>query len=235
MFRGFGVGVINGSLWTIPVEVGFYILLPWYYSMFRMNASRTSGNLALWGSILLFGLVSVLVSVAEGQADIVIKIIRVTPVPHLYLFLLGVLLQRNEHFVKRYLAGKAVIWWVSYLLLMYGVEAGFGLEVSASPLFVLPSRVILGCVAIAFCFSWIELSSKLLGQLDLSYGIYLYHMLVVNSLLQVGYAGKFSGLIISFSLSIVLAWISWVVIEAPCLRLKHLTAVPSLKNSALFK
>ena len=28
MFREFGVGVINGSLWTISVELAFYILLP---------------------------------------------------------------------------------------------------------------------------------------------------------------------------------------------------------------
>ena len=37
MFRGFGVGVINGSLWTISVELTFYIALPILFYLYNKN------------------------------------------------------------------------------------------------------------------------------------------------------------------------------------------------------
>ncbi|MGB2964038.1 MAG: acyltransferase [Anaerolineales bacterium] len=44
--RGYGVGTLNGSLWTIPVEIQFYILLPLIYFVF---------NRKNWHPVLLGG------------------------------------------------------------------------------------------------------------------------------------------------------------------------------------
>ena len=56
---------------------------------------------------------------------------------------------------------------------------------------------------------------------DISYGLYLYHMLVVNFLLVVfANSGKMFLYGAFFSLSFFMAVCSWIFLEKPCLKLK---------------
>ena len=55
----------------------------------------------------------------------------------------------------------------------------------------------------------------------MSYGIYIYHMLVVNSIIQIGWRGEIHLLIIAIFITIILAFLSWNVVEKKALNLKN--------------
>jgi peptidoglycan/LPS O-acetylase OafA/YrhL len=52
--RGYGVGVLNGSLWTISVELQFYVMLPWVWTFTAYGRKRFT--LALIAATLLANL-----------------------------------------------------------------------------------------------------------------------------------------------------------------------------------
>lgn len=75
-------------------------------------------------------------------------------------------------------------------------------------------------LAIAFAFSWKTMSEGLLGKNDISYGVYIYHMLVINLLVELGYSQGPFALVVTLIATTFLAMLSWFLIESPCLRFK---------------
>ena len=64
---------------------------------------------------------------------------------------------------------------------------------------------------------------NMLRGLDISYGLYIYHMLIVNIFLALGAAARFSGnsmIIIYFCSTLMIAFLSWSLIEKPALMYK---------------
>lgn len=55
---------------------------------------------------------------------------------------------------------------------------------------------------------------------DFSYGYYLYHMIVINALVMLGYRGKVISLILTLMITGVLAVLSFFFIEKPALSKK---------------
>jgi peptidoglycan/LPS O-acetylase OafA/YrhL len=68
---------------------------------------------------------------------------------------------------------------------------------------------------------------------DISYGIYVYHMLVVNTLLTFRISGLNAGILTIF-LTISMGILSWFIVEKPFLKLKtkkiNETNTPILQN-----
>lgn len=55
---------------------------------------------------------------------------------------------------------------------------------------------------------------------DFTYGIYIYHMLVVNIFIQLGYMGGVENLFLALLLSIICGIMSYFFVEKPFLKLK---------------
>lgn len=92
--RAFGAGVINGSLWTIAVELQFYILTPMLYRLLTRHPG-------LWG--LLIGalmLLNVAYSALTDGKGFVSRLAMVTFLPWLYMFLLGAWLSTRPRAVQ---------------------------------------------------------------------------------------------------------------------------------------
>lgn len=230
--RSFGVGAVNGSLWTITVEIQFYLLIPILYFFSRKIVRNENLGfillIILAASVYIFyrkfgetGLhVSATIENLKLDNSFFIKLFHVTIFPHIYLFLLGVFARKYWNFFQRILKGNFFYFIVSYIFLYYffGDYFVFGTN-SPNPL----TAILLACLVVSAAYSFPSLSDKCLKGRDLSYGIYIYHMLVVNFVYQMGCFYKLQYLFLALLITIMLASISWYFIEKPFLKRKKKT------------
>jgi len=220
--RGFGVGVLNGSLWTIPVELGFYALLPLLYLGVLDRTSRRNGDVFL---VLLalasFGIWFGIQPTPDRTARIVLRLAMVTVVPHLYMFLFGTLVQRHREHLRPLLAGRALLWAGLYVMAFFGGRAILPRTLIGNFAFDLLWQVMLAILVVSVAFTMRRSSDRLLRGNDVSYGVYLYHMLVVNLFVYLGWTGRIADLLVTFATTVALAVLSWKLVESPALRRKR--------------
>ena len=219
--RDFGVGVMNGSLWTIPVELEFYVLVPLFVGLLAWLCRRNyllaiSTFIAIvFASFYLQHYLGEVVDAVGGASPasglLIYKLLKVSIVPYIGQFLLG------ASFVWLFIRIGQVN--CSRVLILLGLCIGLfinvtGLEGVFSSLL---SNLSLGAffVGLGLIHSRFQLPG------DVSYGLYLYHMPVINFLLVV-FAGSGKGsLFVAFLLlSFLFSLCSWVFLEKPCLMLR---------------
>lgn len=223
--RGFGTGVLNGSLWTIPVELQFYAALPLLYFGCRALRARASAVLAVV-AVVSYAIWFVAVD-RDGSPGLAQKLLQVTLLPHLHLFLIGVLLQRHYQQVARVVEGKVMAWLAGYVGVSVAVRLLLGTSANGNPLFdgasavaAAVSAVLLAFVVVSFAFSGRGASERLLRGNDVSYGVYVYHMLVVNAFVELAWTREPWTLAAMTAVTLLLALASWRFVERPSLRLK---------------
>jgi peptidoglycan/LPS O-acetylase OafA/YrhL len=142
-----------------------------------------------------------------------------TLVPYLWMFLMGVLVQRNWVRVRGWFAHRGHWWVAGYVLIcVVGSLVGIGNGGnSMNPLFFVPlAGVVLGCA-----MSAPTVADRVLGRRDVSYGTYIYHMLVINLLVAFGVRGDVGAVVGAVVVAVGLAGVSWGVVERPFLRGKR--------------
>jgi peptidoglycan/LPS O-acetylase OafA/YrhL len=220
----FGFGSYNGSLWTIPIELQFYIVLPLVYWLLPRRAARFDACLA---AVVVFFTAVALVFVATapplvegGYESPLQKLVRYSFAPHIYLFLAGALLQRLQAQQRRWIAGKGLHWLVAYLVFHFALPANAWTEVAGT--------LVLAVAVIAVAFTWPGVSHRLLRGNDLSYGVYIYHGLIINVFLLLGWRGHMALIPALAALTAAASFASWKLVEQPCLRRKSGRSAPSM-------
>ena len=218
--RGFGLGVLNGSLWTIPVELGFYVSLPILYVGFVTRVSRRWADFGLAALALAsFAYWFQLSQYADPDSNWT-KLQMVTPIPHLYMFLLGIMLQRNFESLRPLLENRIAFWFAGFSACMVLLNPWGPATLSSSPTSVLLARLLLAMTVLSFAFSWRSLSEFVLRGNDISYGVYLYHGLAINALVQLGWKHDSWHLGLVTLVTVVCAILSWWLIESPAVSMK---------------
>lgn len=210
MFRGFGVGVINGSLWTISVELTFYIFLPVLFLLFNKQ------NI-LFIIIALLSFVIWNYDLSSSKEIFLNKLLHVSILPYIFLFVIGISFYKFFNKIQAYIENKFGIWFVVFVF-FNGIVYYFGVE---SNIFInIIKWMIFSFFVFSFVFSFENLSNKLLNGNDYTYGIYIYHMLLINVLVHMNFVAEIKYFIIVVILSIALGIVSWHFIEKPILKLK---------------
>lgn len=222
IFSEYGTHDLNGALWTLSVELQFYLLLPFlFYMIGRATSKFASLAIAFAGSLVIY-----LVTISywsEGLIDNRVLIAYTSVFPHLFVFLIGVmtylyfervkglLVNKFGGWIAAYIAMRLVLWWAGYVE-YWAVEKNV--------LVLLATKTLLAGVVLSFVFSFAGLSHRVLGNNDISYGVYIYHMVVINVLVEWGFVGGFLPLAIAIILTMVIGYLSWRLIEKPALSLK---------------
>jgi peptidoglycan/LPS O-acetylase OafA/YrhL len=183
--RGYGDGVLNGSLWTITVELQFYILLPIIYLIF-LKVGSNSKILWLIGAFVLVNAFYDFLH-TDFSKNITFKLFHVSFAP--WFFILYILIS----------------------FLAKPLNADYGNSLNPIIFFLL------SCLIFSAAYSPVMLSNKLIGNTDISYGTYLYHMPIINFFLYMGFPKNYSLGALIFALTIAVSIVSWFLIEKPSL------------------
>jgi peptidoglycan/LPS O-acetylase OafA/YrhL len=223
LFRHFGTGTPNGSLWTIPVEIGFYIFIP---LMLRISGKKTSGrnvHIVIWAVLsFAFNIWYQQYKFSDSPSTLS-KLPGVSAAPYLFYFLFGALAANNWERIKKWYEGKGLVWIAVYALYSFvfcvvlkKYEIGYWTNT-----YHLVSMLLLSQSVISLAYTFKSVGCKLLGRNDYSLGIYLYHMPVINVLLTLGIAHTNLSFLYVTLIVCILAFLSWKYIEQPALATKR--------------
>jgi peptidoglycan/LPS O-acetylase OafA/YrhL len=226
----FGVGNTNPSLWTIPVEIAFYLCVPLIYWLLIRPLRRSMSSAVLVGvailSFIAWYVGRFTIGGSAGRDELIgavtvppgVRVLEQTPLPYLYWFILGVLMWRHFGAVSTYLRDRLLFWTAGYALLAYA-PIWFEAEwIQTTPAYQLARAIGLAMWAISFALSFRGVSRRLLRGLDLSFGLYLYHMLIINTLVELHLGGSIGWLWFTYVATGVLALLSWTLVERPAMK-----------------
>jgi peptidoglycan/LPS O-acetylase OafA/YrhL len=212
---------VDGPLWSVVVEVHFYILLPLLAAAVAAVAGRSLARAA--GVLAVLGLIGFAVHQAKTPDSSVWRYNLPTTfmffVPGMLLALARLELERRPPEWLRTLAGRSAAWLIVALLLWLYVVDQFDVDwlAAVASFFTVGACVLpLRESGLRRALDWRPLAA--LGVA--SYSLYVWHMPIQFSL-AVHQNNSKALMAATVPLAIVVALISYRVIEAPFLRLRR--------------
>ena len=220
--RGYGVGVVNGSLWTIPLELTFYLMTPCLLMLgnrigrpvWVIIATMTISGLSYAIFVCTFG--------PMKPTPFLVKVFTLSPfaaITWFWMFGFGMLAYLFRTILIPLASGH--LWAFSSVFIVVCITASCypipGVLDWRGGNLGLVNFLAIAALALSFAFSFQGLSRRLIGATDLSYGIYVYHAPVLNVVLAQHQTGD-SAVAAALLTTCLLAAASWFFIEQPSLQ-----------------
>lgn len=198
--RGYGVGTPNGSLWTISPMVQCYLVI---WILFRFLRKK---KIIVWIIALTLGIAcNAIFPLLEPlyPNEIIYKLSMQTFFPYLWLFLAGA-------FICEYFE-KCIIILMRYWYLFFAASAIIrftGIDISGAYgtlecLFLAPAIIGFG-----YRVNRIHIPH------DFSYGFYLFHVVIINAMVQLGFMHNPGYFFIAFAISVLVSIVSYFTVGA---------------------
>lgn len=211
IFEDFGTGVVNGSLWTIPAEFSFYLVLPLFVWLKQKQNFSVMITLMLSVSVISIIFYNFMDHKFTGEEPLWFKVFFVSFLPYLLYFTIGVLLGKIWYKIPNSFT-LATLSLVAYVLIRYEIlfDKNY-VDLVWEILWVLP----FGYFIVWFGYNAPVFFYKFTNKIgDISYGVYIWHMVVVNYFMYYGLSEKLSGnlsnslvLVISIILGLLSSWL----------------------------
>ena len=175
--REYGIGAPNGALWTICVQIQFFILAPFIHRFLQHKSFR---NWCVY--IAMLTLLSVACNSLNGRIpEVLWKLLGVTAIPYLYFLMFGMMLWYHRDTIIP--AAERFRW---HLLIAYilwkCMENLFAFpHIADGVLYNTVPTLLLALVIAAFGFC-----GRVRVRTDYTYGFYLYHMVFINIFVELG-------------------------------------------------
>lgn len=214
--RQFGVGVLNGALWTITVELQFYLLTPW---LCLLAARRPHWFATLFVASLLVNLMVV----RFGSGDtLFLKLVYVSALPWVFMFMSGLLMAQREDLLHRLRPWLRLRWLLpAYALSMLAIgryEVNAANSINAVSFLLLAATVVrLSDAPVPLPQRW----TRFVRRNDFSYGVYLAHMPLLNLMIYLQVQPASHALAVLIAATLATAVLSWYLVERPALRRKR--------------
>lgn len=203
VFDGNHIQVVNGALWTLKIEVMFYLLVPFAVMALR-KFNRLGVILAFYSASILYSFV-MLEMAAESGVRIYYELQRQLP-GQLAFFMAGAAGYYYFSYLEKYAVRLVAVAVVAFLF-----------QSSLPWLAIEPIALAILVVYFACIFPCMGNFGK---YGDFSYGIYIVHFPILQVLISYGFFNKLPWLILGISSLLVLiaAVLLWHFIEKPFLR-----------------
>lgn len=197
--RGYGVGTPNGALWTIGVMIQFYIVV-W---LFRLLLKKC--NIAVWiiGFAVSFGIswLGNYLFTNVIKHELLAKLYDQTFIKYFWLFYIGMFF---ANFIELVLPVLKKLWYLFLLAAAFFFITGWDLFSG----YYLFWSLFLVAGLIGFAYKFPKLNIKY----DISYGLFLYHMTVINVFVCFGLKDNWLYVIPVILISGILALLSTITI-----------------------
>lgn len=195
--RGYGCGTPNGTLWTLGVTVQFYICAWLLYKC--LHRRKFPLWLAVFASLIAISYWGNELAWLTGY-EILVKLFGQTIFRYLWLFFIGCFMaefhDRVIPFLSRFWLPVLLAGIFFYRMPQYDIQAGYGVWWSL--------LLTTGLMGFAYRFP------KLAIKKDISYGLFLYHMIYTNIFIQMGWMDDWRYFFYVLILSCVSAYLSMI-------------------------
>lgn len=197
--RSYGVGTPNGALWTIGVMIQFYIVVWLFYLIMKKRTfvAWITGFFVSFITALAFNYIFTSLITNEIMG----KSYNQSLFGYFWLFYIGMFIAR---FSDRLLPFLVKYWFVFIIIGFVFFWTRFDLYSSYYLLWSI--FLIFGLIGFAYRFPTVSVNP------DISYGIFLYHMIIMNVFVHFHWTGHWYYLLIVILLSAGIAWLSAITI-----------------------
>lgn len=227
LFHSFGTGYVNGSLWTIPVEFGFYLVVP----ALVWTAAR-AGFRRMLAALSIISVLAVLTFAALGGQDtdrLDARVLGATCLPWLGYFAVGIAITRVWRRLPQH-----------WLVVVAATAVYLGCWMwrrSVDPETSMVIAVVAAAIPLAYVTFWVghhapafvRRTTSRIG--DLSFGVYIWHMPLINFAIWAGVPKSHPQstwiVVAILAATLTAALLSWHGVEKPALRLKRYSSRPS--------
>lgn len=168
--RSYGVGVPNGALWTITVDMQFYII-----AIIMAKTLKTCKLKSWLGLILLTMLLSLILEKTHNLYPVLVyKLLYVNLISFMWIFLIGMCIYYHREKLVPVMIKHKYYLIIMYFVWQYMLPSDF-ISIFESIRYNLVTTVIMLCMftGIGFSYQW-------RSKEDYSYSFYLYHIVVIN-------------------------------------------------------
>lgn len=219
----FGIGNFQANLWTMIFTVQFYIITAVIYRFLK--------NRRLWVWIAVMA-VSVMLNLAVPYLQEILPergrlIVSHSCISYFYIYFAGWFIYRYRDKIVPILAKTKILCAVLFILRALYCEK-YGVRIGDYQDMV---QVILLCmltIGIGYSFG------KVRFKFDLSYGLYLYHMIIVDIFTETGHIGSMKYVVMVYVIAVLCAVVSHYLVDDTVARLFAKKAgVPKVSGAPL--